>query len=167
MISEVTKKTCTKCKTAKPLTEFHKRKDAKDGLQFACKRCHIARVRKWQKDHPDRVKEYAKTYTAGKVRLLQDWVAETKRTLGCSNCSEDCPDCLDLHHVNYDKDKSVAHLIVGKNVQRVVDEINKCCVLCSNCHRKHHAGHQIALGQTLSVTKEDFDDYCRHNQTET
>jgi hypothetical protein len=34
-------KTCTRCKTDKPLTEFHKRKKSKDGLQPLCKPCAI------------------------------------------------------------------------------------------------------------------------------
>ena len=32
-------KTCTKCKEAKDLTEFHKKKAAKDGLKSQCKVC--------------------------------------------------------------------------------------------------------------------------------
>ena len=32
-------KKCCKCKEKKPLTEFHKMKRAKDGLQFKCKSC--------------------------------------------------------------------------------------------------------------------------------
>ncbi|QJD54050.1 HNH endonuclease [Streptomyces phage Galactica] len=40
-------KTCTKCKTAKPRTEFHKHKSCKDGLNSQCKECVRAKVRDW------------------------------------------------------------------------------------------------------------------------
>ncbi len=36
-------KECIKCKEAKPYTEFFKRKDAKDGYQYACKLCQKPR----------------------------------------------------------------------------------------------------------------------------
>ena len=32
-------KKCTKCKIEKKLSEFHKNKNTKDGLQFCCKVC--------------------------------------------------------------------------------------------------------------------------------
>jgi hypothetical protein len=35
---QITKK-CTTCNCEKPLTEFHKRKDCKDGLKSACREC--------------------------------------------------------------------------------------------------------------------------------
>jgi hypothetical protein len=41
-------KICNKCKTEKPLTEFHKRKDVKSGLLAVCKNCVNTRVRLFQ-----------------------------------------------------------------------------------------------------------------------
>jgi hypothetical protein len=35
-------KTCSKCKASKPLTEFHKSKNRKDGLVGSCKECRNA-----------------------------------------------------------------------------------------------------------------------------
>ena len=57
---------------------------------------------------------------------------------GCSNCSETDWRCLDFHHVNpQDKDDSVTQLVVnGNSKKRILKEIEKCIVLCANCHRK-------------------------------
>jgi len=45
---------------------------------------------------------------------------------------------LDFHHlVPEDKVKSIAGMLQWSQA-RLVDEINKCVVLCAICHRRHH-----------------------------
>lgn len=43
-------KYCPKCKTLKPLSEFHKNKAAKDGLQPICKKCRSESDRERHKE---------------------------------------------------------------------------------------------------------------------
>ena len=53
-------KTCTKCKVEKPLTEFHKRKNGKYGVNSQCKPCTLERNREYY-SHPEiqeKMKEY-------------------------------------------------------------------------------------------------------------
>jgi hypothetical protein len=50
-------KTCSKCKTAKPLNEFGRDKKMKDGVRYCCKQCNNAASVEWAKQHPDRKKE--------------------------------------------------------------------------------------------------------------
>lgn len=45
-------KTCRKCGETKPLDEFHRRKDAKDGCRNDCKKCAVARVKEWGAKNP-------------------------------------------------------------------------------------------------------------------
>lgn len=45
-------KTCSKCRTEKPLDEFYPRKGGKFGVRADCKVCVIKRSVKWGKDHP-------------------------------------------------------------------------------------------------------------------
>ena len=37
-------KMCKKCGAVKPRTEFHRRKQSSDGLQYRCKKCHSRAV---------------------------------------------------------------------------------------------------------------------------
>lgn len=72
---------------------------------------------------------------------LRAWVHKYKeRSEGCSRCEEDDPACLDFHHVNPDeKTKNVSALITYEpSLDRLVEEIEKCELLCANCHRKEH-----------------------------
>lgn len=73
-------------------------------------------------------------------RKIRDWFDELKRTLSCKNCGESHPGCLDFHH----KDESTKYASIsvlascGYSKDKILQEIAKCEVLCSNCHRKLH-----------------------------
>ena len=79
-------KTCTKCKGTFQFSEFRKQSSTKDGLKYYCKRCDdeiakkyyeknknkiVNNVKQWQKDNPNKVKEYKKSYY-GKNRQTEN-----------------------------------------------------------------------------------------------
>ncbi|MCU4972228.1 hypothetical protein OB955_05700 [Halobacteria archaeon AArc-m2/3/4] len=68
------------------------------------------------------------------------WVLEQKRDSGgCERCEESNPVCLDFHHVSDKKEDSIAKLVSdGRTKERIRTEIERCCILCANCHRKEH-----------------------------
>lgn len=72
--------------------------------------------------------------------LNRKYVASYKSTHGCLLCEEKHPSALDLHHIDPEiKDSALSQMLF--NCKDKIDaEIAKCVVLCSNCHRKHHAG---------------------------
>ncbi len=70
-------KICTKCKEVLPLSDFRKQGSTKDGLKYYCKECDdklaksyyqrnknkiTDKVKEWQKNNPDKVKSYKKSY---------------------------------------------------------------------------------------------------------
>ena len=70
-------KICTKCKEPKALGAFRKQSSTKDGLKYCCKKCDdeaakkyyqknknkiITNVTQWQKNNPNKVKDYKKSY---------------------------------------------------------------------------------------------------------
>ena len=70
----------------------------------------------------------------------QAWCHEYKRNRGCRNCDVDNPVCLDLHHTSDEsKRRSVSQLIVDScSWTELLSEVQKCIVLCANCHRRKH-----------------------------
>lgn len=60
------------------------------------------------------------------------------KSKGCILCPEKDICCLDFHHVNpEEKDLSICRAKQnGWSNERMLREIRKCVVLCSNCHRK-------------------------------
>jgi hypothetical protein len=75
-------------------------------------------------------------------REIAVWFAEYKAHLRCANCGETTAACLDFHHLdNRNKDITLSLSVKwGWGRDRIKREIDKCVVLCSNCHRKLHAG---------------------------
>jgi 5-methylcytosine-specific restriction endonuclease McrA len=58
-----------------------------------------------------------------------------------------CVDCgfvghhsqMDFHHLDpTKKDKNIGHLIWQRTWEKIKEEIDKCILLCSNCHRLRH-----------------------------
>lgn len=95
-------------------------------------------------------KYQAKWYAANKDKQLESnkaikqrykqWWREFKSSLSCSRCGENHPATLDFHHSDPSEKEFDIHSAVsrGWGKQRILDEIERCEVLCANCHRKHH-----------------------------
>jgi hypothetical protein len=92
------------------------------------------------KDKARQREEVKRLLLEGKARK-QQYIAQAKQ-VGCVNCGETAIECLDFHHLQpEDKRKSVAYMTHNGTSMRVLSkEIEKCVVLCANCHRKLHAG---------------------------
>jgi hypothetical protein len=75
-----------------------------------------------------------------KKRAHREWFTAFKSTLKCTVCGEDRPATLDFHHTDPKKTNKKVHKLVsdGHTRIRIQKEIDKCIVLCSNCHRIHH-----------------------------
>lgn len=66
----------------------------------------------------------------------------------CQLCGYNrCLNALDFHHKDPStkdrKYKSISSLIRENSIENGMKEVNKCILLCANCHREVHAG--IAL----------------------
>ena len=88
--------------------------------------------------HKKRVKD-GKPAIIQKLKLLID----SFRASGCNVCGEMDPCCLDAHHVDPgEKEFEIASAIGNARYSKksIVSELEKCVCLCSNCHRKLHAG---------------------------
>lgn len=101
------------------LTEFGARKN---GI-FRCKKCIIEYVQKRR----IKIKELAVAYKGGK----------------CEN-----PDCgykkyvgaLEFHHIDKNKEFGIASKGYTRSWEKVKKELDKCVMLCSNCHKEAEAG---------------------------
>lgn len=89
-------KTCSHCKTEKPLTEFYSNKSKKNGFSSWCKPCDLEKQKKWQAANPENRraanrswaernrevnrKSAAKYYKENKTELLAYHAARHKKT---------------------------------------------------------------------------------------
>ena len=60
----------------------------------------------------------------------------------CVKCNYDkCIDALEFHHLNPDeKDFSISHKGYTMSLEKVQKELDKCILVCANCHREIHSG---------------------------
>lgn len=89
--------------------------------RWRCKKCRIEAVQKRR----DKLKELAIQYKGGR----------------CSVCGYDrCIGALEFHHV----DPSVKEFGIGngntRSFESLKKEIDKCILVCANCHREIHYG---------------------------
>ncbi len=73
-------------------------------------------------------------------RRNREWLDNYKRGHGCSLCDEHEPCCLEFHHTAGDKKSNVSDLAARASKTHMLKEIQKCQLVCSNCHKKIHAG---------------------------
>ena len=92
---------------------------------------------------PQRVQRETAVKLARRHELAQ-WLVELKHQLRCNRCGEAHPGCLQFHHPDpAAKEVTVADAVRrGWRRSRIVQEIEKCEVLCANCHAKHHAAER-------------------------
>jgi 5-methylcytosine-specific restriction endonuclease McrA len=64
----------------------------------------------------------------------------------CSNCGYNtCYEALEFHHLNADgKDFGISDKGYTRSWAKIKKELDKCVLLCSNCHREVHAGLQLS-----------------------
>lgn len=121
-------KKCPNCEITKSVDEFHHRKDGK-GVSPYCKKCTILQTMMRQKAFKQRCVDYK----GGK----------------CIHCEyNNSLVALEFHHVDPSKkDFSISNVrsLTFNNV--IKEELDKCILLCSNCHREEHERMHLITGK--------------------
>lgn len=114
-------KVCTKCGKELLIEEFNWRDKKKGTRRSECKYCHSS----YMKEQYQRKKE-----TVNKIKENQC----------CAKCGDSRGYVLDFHHVDPSiKENTIARMTSNNyRLDKTLDEIKKCIVLCANCHREFH-----------------------------
>lgn len=66
----------------------------------------------------------------------------------CEKCGYDsCIEALEFHHLDPScKDFSISQKGYTRSWERVTKELDKCLILCANCHREFHAQLAASTG---------------------
>ena len=72
---------------------------------------------------------------------INKFINDYKLSKGCAICGYNkCASALDFHHPNNDKEFNVSIGKTSKSIEKIKQEMNKCTVICSNCHRELREG---------------------------
>ena len=129
---------CAKCKIDKEPAEFSFKNKEKGIYNCYCKQCQ----NEYSKGYYGRHKQKALERNRETRNFIVNYIREYKKSHPCIVCGESALECLDFHHIK-DKDLEISTLTNYGSLSRVQAEIDKCVVLCANCHRKLHAGNLV------------------------
>jgi hypothetical protein len=135
------KRICNKCKVNKNIDKFPFKNKLKNIKHGSCLECwKEIRKESYEKNKSVTLKRNKKN-----IAKTREWYHEYKSTLKCSKCSENHPACLEFHHRDSStKDQEVSIMLRGTiSKENLMKEIEKCDVLCSNCHKKHHYNERM------------------------
>lgn len=98
------------------------------------------KLRRYRRKWYSRNKTHAINKTLKRKQNMRKWLSKYKGNLCCIQCGENHIACLEFHHKNpNEKDLTISATITqGWGKLRILEEISKCEVYCSNCHRKLH-----------------------------
>lgn len=126
---------CKKCGRELPIDKFEldhtKSGDIRRGI---CRECRAEDRKKLRKRKPE-------IYIAQAIRRQNrqtEWLYSLKTP--CIICGESEPVCIDFHHINPTEKEFTIGRCRSRSKEWLSKEISKCVCLCSNCHRKVHAG---------------------------
>lgn len=97
-------------------------------------------IKQWQLDNKTQVNNYKQIHKNKKRKILTTYINNIKSSSSCKHCGEKTVCCLDFHHRDKkNKTKNINKFVAdGSSIEKLTDEINKCDIVCSNCHRKIH-----------------------------
>ncbi len=118
-------KTCKKCNILKEDVEFYK-------TGSWCKTCQKSYKKQHYKSNPQKYKE-------GRIKHRK-WYYDLKKDLKCIHCGINHPAVLEFHHMDPKQKDFMVNFssMIGRTREEIMNEIKKCLVLCSNCHRIEH-----------------------------
>lgn len=101
-------------------------------------------------------------YDAERKEKLRSVINRAKIEAGCVDCGMRDYVCLDFHHKKEEgvgeKIASLSAMLSKKaTLKEINDEIDKCEVLCANCHRKRHNKKDNKYYENLAQLQLGFD----------
>jgi len=133
-------KTCSTCKEELPFENFSiKGKGSKGQTLYSskCRECNKA----YQREHYKKNKKYyakkARVWGKDYRHRAYSYLREQAKD-GCAHCGEQDFRCLQFNHTDPStKTASISNMIRDwKPIPLIKEELDKCEVLCANCHCK-------------------------------
>lgn len=118
---------------------------AVEKLQLEISKCEVLCANCHKKEH------YSESLTDGsdwnnfnESRIKKRrWFIEFIKNSFCVDCEENDKRCLEFHHLK-DKLYNISYLITsGHSLEFLKKEIDKCIIVCANCHRRKHGGYDV------------------------
>jgi hypothetical protein len=140
---------CHRCGAVKPVDDFAWRRKAQGQRDTFCRPCRSA----YGKEHYAANRAvYIEQARIQKERLQLErtrYLLEYFERHPCLDCGETDPVVLEFDHLR-DKRFSIGGHLVRQSWRSILAEIEKCEVVCANCHRRRTARRRGSLRAVLT-----------------
>lgn len=130
-------KTCSSCRQKLPVDNFAVKNRSINLRSSECKECH----KRYRKNHyvKNRTREISRV--ADRKKKILEYIREIKNSLSCQRCGEKHSATLQFHHMDpLKKEFGISEAVQrGYSISRIKSEMDKCEILCANCHFKEHS----------------------------
>lgn len=140
---------CYRCGDVKPAEDFAWRRKARDQRDTFCRPCRSAYGKEHYAAHRERYIEQARIQKQ-QLRLERTtYLPQYFKAHPCVDCGQQDPVVLEFDHL-HDKSFSIGAALTCRNWQSILNEIQKCEVVCANCRRRRTARRRGAVRATLA-----------------
>lgn len=127
---------CASCGEWREQEEFNWRYKSLGIRHVTCRECHKPFRKNWYEANKERHLSQVKARKHHAREVARNYVWDYLSAHPCIECGETNPVVLEFHH-RHRKDKAISEMVAGGYPTSTIQtEINKCDVLCANCHRK-------------------------------
>jgi hypothetical protein len=140
---------CGRCGELKPIDDFAWRRKHKGQRDNMCAPCRSAYGREHYLANRRRYIDAEARRKRARAEVRTKYLIEFFRTHPCADCGESDPLVLEFDHLR-DKRFEVTNQFASRNWQEILDEIDKCEVVCANCHRRRTAQRRGSIRALLA-----------------
>lgn len=109
-------------------------------LKSGTKEYHAIKSREWYARQSDEFKKERNKYRSV-IRNKNKQTAIEYLGGKCNDCGQVFPHYVyDFHHIEQDLKSANLNKLLNCSLEKVLDEIKNCVLLCANCHRIRHKG---------------------------
>lgn len=134
---DATKK-CNVCNIIKPITAFHPNKQCKQGVVGTCRICTGERISEWYFNNQKRRQQVVNEKNKNRKREVVEHFGNK-----CADCKNSFPQYVyQFHHLDPTKKDVNPSYAMSKRPSEMWKELDKCVMLCANCHMIRHYGKE-------------------------
>jgi hypothetical protein len=119
--------------------ECSKHPDATFSPKGKCRECNREYQAKWYRANTDVHKARVRGQNKKRDAIRRQYVWDYLLAHPCVECAETDPVVLTFDHIDRSTKKYAVSQMTGYTMPAVKKEIEKCRVLCANCHMRHTA----------------------------
>jgi hypothetical protein len=109
-----------------------------NGLSWSCKECANRYNERYRELGGEALKRRVSVLKKSKREANKEFIWNYKLAHPCVDCGESDPVVLEFDHIGGDKKYSICRMMY-MSLETILSEIDKCEVVCSNCHKKRTA----------------------------